>query len=344
MFSLNEISKICGVSLATTSKALNGKAGVNEVTRQRILSVARQHNYRPNRLVHAIQQGKSMTVGITCNHFRDEFMGAVVDGMLSTLYAAKYDALVISWDMCVEKGEHVLRTLAERRVDGLLMCPPAALPSAAYLQELREFGGPVVTIDQEFSGGEYDFVGSQDREGACELTEHLIALGHRKIGCLSHRKVGSGRERFEGYQQAMMRAGLAMHEKWMLDIPTHESEDAYRGASELLSSADRPTAIVAFNDYFAMQTLAAAQDLGLQVPGDVSVAGFADLNFSSFLRPRLTTVAQDPHEIGRVAASSLLAKIDRAKVSIEEPAPAKKLLPVRLVTRESTGPAPATES
>jgi DNA-binding LacI/PurR family transcriptional regulator len=334
MSSLADIARICGVSVGATSKALSGKAGVSETTRQRILSVAAQHGYRPNRLVHAIQQGKSMTVGLTCNEFRDDFAGRIVEGMLEVLYGAGYDTIIISWDLCVHEGEKVLRTLTERRVDGLLMFPPADQPSRAYLQELQSFRRPIVVVDQTFPGvEEYPFVGSQDHEGGVLATEHLIALGHTRIANIHHRKISTGRARLDGFRGAMERGGLAVREPWMRDIQSYSAEENYRHARELLSMPDRPTAIVCFNDWVAVEVLAAAQDLGLRVPEDVSVVGFGDLRVSAAIRPRLTTIAQDPIRIGRRAVAHLLEMLRGEEAA--SPALCERV-PVHVVGRDST--------
>lgn len=343
MASLAEISRICGVSLGATSKALSGKPGVSEATRQRILSVAAQHNYRPNRLVHAIQSGRSMTVGLTCNDFRDDFSGRIVEGMLEALYLSNYDAIVISWDLCVHEGEKVLRTFAERRVDGLLMFPPADQPSQAYLQELKNFNRPIVVVDQTFAGvEEYDFVGSQDFEGGVLAAEHLTGLGHRAIANIFHDKTSTGRARLEGFRSAMQKHGVAIHDKWMRRIDRYGSDEAYRHARELLAGAEPPTAIVTFNDWVAVDVVAAAHDLGKRVPEDVSVVGFADLKIASAMRPRLTTIAQDPAMIGRRAAERLLAYLQPEGGDAAAGGPTLDRVPVRLAEGDSTrsaGPA-----
>lgn len=341
MSSLAEIARICGVSLGATSKALSGKAGVSEATRQRILSVAAQHNYRPNRLVHAIQSGRSMTVGLTCNDFRDDFSGRIVEGMLEVLYGADYDAIVISWDLCVHEGEKVLRTFAERRVDGLLMFPPADQPSQAYLQELKNFRRPIVVVDQTFVGVEdYDFVGSQDFEGGALAVDHLVALGHRDIANIGLRKTSTGRARLEGFRNAMQRHGLVVHDRWMREIHRYGTDEAYRHAKELLSGPNPPTAIVGFNDWVAVDVMAAAHDLGLRVPQDLSVVGFADLRVAVGVRPRLTTVAQDPIAIGRRAAGRLLellgAQVRESEGASGPGEPIYDRIPVRLERRDST--------
>lgn len=340
MVSLSEISAICGVSLGTVSKALSGKPGVGKATRERILSVARQHNYRPNRLVHSIQRGRSMMVGITCSRFDDEFAGKIVTGMFEALFKAHYDAMVIHWERSVQEGVRALSNLAGRRVDGILMFPPAAYPEGAYLDELRTFPNPIVVIDQTWPGCEYDLVGSQDVEGAFLATEHLIELGHRRIAHIGYTHGSTGRDRLQGFQSAMMRHGVTIHEKWLRDLKGYPSEEAWELAKELLNQPERPTAIVAFNDEVALQVLSAAIDLGLRVPEDVSITGFGDLSLVRHVRPQITTVKQDPCEIGRRAVQILINRIEAKHQKQEPPAPAYERLPAQLVVRQSTGPSP----
>ncbi len=311
--------------------------------------MAAQTNYRPNRLVHAIQRGRSMTVGLTCSDFHSDFGGRIVEGMLKVLYEASYDPIVINWDLCVHEGEKVLRTFAERRVDGLLMFPPADQPSQDYLQELRNLRRPIVVVDQVFAGCEcYDFVGSQDFEGAVAATEHLLALGHRRLANIFFRQTSTGRARLEGYQHAMAQAGVAIHGKWLCEIGQYESNEAYVRTRELLASPEPPSAILCFNDWVALDVIAAATDAGLSVPRDLSVVGFADLQMSAHIRPRLTTVAQDPREIGRRAAARLVSlledreqapavgKIGEAAAVAQAAAPVSERVPVKLEVRDST--------
>lgn len=340
MVSLNRISEICGVSLGTVSKALSGKPGVGDATRERILSVAREHNYRPNRLVHAIQRGRSMMVGVTCSQFDDEFAGKIVAGIFEALYQDHYDAMVIQWERSVQDGVRALSNLAGRRVDGILMFPPAAYPEGAYLDELRSFPNPIVVVDQTWPGCGYDLVGSQDVEGAFAATEHLIELGHRRIAHLGFSHGSTGRDRLKGFQDAMIRHGVAIHEKWLRDLQSYPSEEPYELTRELLSGPDRPTAIMAFNDEVALQAMAAAADLGLSVPGDLSITGFGDLSVVRHVRPQITTVTQDPREIGRRAAKLLIKRIEEKHENQAAPAATQDRLPARLIVRQSTGPCP----
>ncbi len=341
MISLSKIAGICGVSIATVSKALRDKPGVSPDIRERVQSVARQHNYRPNRLVHALQKGRSMTIGILCSHFGEEFSGNIIDGILEVLTHAHYNALITSWERNIQENNQVLRSFLEHRVDGILMFPPASYPTGSYLEELLAFSNPIVVVDQTWPGCDFDFFGSQDAEGAFTLTEHLITLGHKDIANIHYSHSSTGAARLKGFQKAMIRHGIAVHEKWLREIRVYGSSEPHTLATELLSAHNRPTAIMAFNDLVALQVMAAATDLGIRVPEQLSVTGFADLSFAHNIRPRLTTISQDPASIGRKAAARLLASI---KNRDEDSLPGKRhieRLPVELIVRGSSAERPA---
>jgi DNA-binding LacI/PurR family transcriptional regulator len=336
MISLKQLAELCSVSEATVSKSLHNRPGVNAETREKIKKIAKQFNYQPNALVRSIQSGKTLMIGIACDHFKNIYAGMIMAGVQKTLFARGYDIIVIPWGLSDVQEADIFRTFAERRVDGLLVFPPDELPTPKYIAELRRASCPLVLIDQSWPGCEFDFIGSEDAQGAIAITDHLISLGHRKIANFYYDAVTTGRSRLEGFQSSMSHAGLAVHQKWLVNIADLQ-HDAYVQARRLLSSKDRPTAIICFNDHIAMQVLAAAWDLKIAVPDSLSVAGFADLWITEDIRPRLTTVRQDGEKIGIKAAELLLDRIkQQEKKSADEFQPRCVLIPTKLVVRDST--------
>jgi len=336
MISLKQLAKLCGVSEATVSKSLHNRPGVNAQTREKIKTIAKRFNYQPNALVRSIQSGKTLMIGIVCDHFKNIYAGMIMAGVQKTRFAHGYDMIVIPWGLSDTEGADIFRTFAERRVDGLLVFPPDELPTPRYIAELRRVSCPLVLIDQSWTGCEFDFVGSEDKPGASAITDHLISLGHRKIANFYYGAVTTGRSRLEGFQSAMAKAGLPVHQKWLVNIADLQ-HDAYVQAKQLLSREDRPTAICCFNDHIAMQVLAAAWDLKITVPAELSVAGFADLWITEDIRPRLTTIRQDGEKIGVEAAKLLLDRIKQTKKNqLDEIEPRCILLPTKLVIRDST--------
>lgn len=338
MVSMKDIAKVCDVSQAVVSKALADRPGVSPETRQRILEVARQFNYRPNALVRSLQRGQTMTIAVAANVIDDVYAGRILQAVFERLYDAGYEALVFSWDQQVRKGSHMLRSMGERRVDGLLMFPPAETPTPEYMAELRSFQRPIVLLDQAWPGADFDFVGFDDITGARRATEYLLELGHRDIANFHYRSVSTGQDRFDGYLSAMIGRGAAVREDHVIDS-RGEYDAAYDQAVRLLASPARPTAVACFNDVVALAVLAAAADAGLSVPRDLSVVGFADLPQASQVRPALTTVRQNARDLGERAVIAILDRITEARDGGRDRAALRaERLPTELVVRGSAAP------
>jgi len=330
MISLKEIGRICGLAESTVSKALKDHPLIKEETRRRVQEIARQYNYQPNALVQSIQTGRSRTIGIAYNNFRDPFAGAIMDGITDSLDDAGYEALIICWDKIVAKGARFLTRFSQRRVDGLLLFPSAKLPSAEYLNELRAFQKPIVLIDQTWPGNEFNYVGSDNVEGAALATRHLIERGLKRIGFIRNSPVSTGAERWEGFLAEMRCNGLPVEEDCCPDAmgALDFAPDLIKTA---LESPRRPEGFVCFNDNCAFNALKAASELGISIPGELSLIGFGDLPLASELaRPSLSSMSQQPEKIGRLAASTLLSLMDGGgKV------PHELRVPMALVERES---------
>lgn len=367
MVSMKEIAGVCKVSPGTVSKALAGGAGVGAKTRARIVRVAERFGYLPNALVRGIQSGRSGTVAVAASNLGDPWVALVLRGALSRLEKAGQEAIVFDWDSKVRDGAHILRTMRERRVDGLLMFPPAEIPSEEYMAELRAFDRPVVLLDQTWPHLEFDFVGTDDATGAREAVSHLLALGHRHVAILAFTAVSTGRIRLCASLEALRAGGVEVPPRFLAD-GCDSFEAAHDAARRLLRLAPgrRPTAFICFNDIVALGAVAAAADAGIAVPGDVSVTGFCDLPLASQVRPALTTVRQDPEAVGQTAAGLVARRIEsraatdaarKVDPTIRElcairsgpvrAAPAKDggdgrhvLLPTRLVVRGSTAAPP----
>jgi DNA-binding LacI/PurR family transcriptional regulator len=334
VISMKQIARLCGVSEAAVSYALRGKPKVNPRTRDRILAVAEKHHYRPNALVRSIQNKCSMTIGVAFNDFGNEYVGYILRGIMEVLHSRRYQVLIIHWETVAGEGPHILREMAERRVDGILMFPHEGTDPRTYLAEMRVFHAPMVLLDRKWPRCRYDMVGSDDRQGGFDLTAHLIALGHRKIANLHN----TAQSRSEGFRLAMRKYGVPIREEWVVQSPFEA--DMCRWTRQWLSAADRPTAIMGFNDEAAMTIFSTAYDLGLRVPQDLSITGFGDLLVGRNLRPRLTTVRQNPMQIGRRAAQLLLQRIEQhpGRDTNMPDEPEHILLPTEMVVRETTAP------
>ena len=343
MISMKNIASICGVSEATVSNTLKGKGNVGNKTRERIKLVARKYNYIPNALVRGIQDGFTRTIGIIAgNEYGDAFAGQIMKGIDKAIILEDFTAITVhlQGDSKVDGDVKLIRNFKERRVDGILVIGKH-FPKLEFMQELRSFHGSVVFIDEPAPGDEFEFVGSDDIAGAENITDHLISLGHKDIAFFGILSIHTGMNRFEGFRLSMSKHGIAVHHNWICDISNKkQAGESYNVVKELLQQKKRPSAVVCFNDLGALEVLAVAYDMGLKVPEQLSVTGFANLPISYKVRPTITTMSQDAEAIGETGAKLLLRRIAEKRASTTKKYivtnPKKIFLPTKLIIRNSS--------
>lgn len=333
-----DVASLAGVSRATVSYVINGKTalGVNisDETRQRVLNVVDELGYVVNAGAQALRRGDTKTIGVLLPLYENPFFWDVLRGVCREAHELGYKVLFTNSVLNTKKADQTVAELAEQRVDGLILLTELESLPEPMTKQLRESTRPVVEISSTTS--HFDHVKQDYGEGTKVLMSHLVELGHRRIAFLyGVHKPNQGQDRLPVYRRFLEDAGIAPDESLIYRCgPT--MEDGYRAARDLMQHADPPTAIVALNDLLGIATIRAAADLGLQVPGDVSVAGFDDIPFARFVVPRLTTVAGDPEQNGRDAVQLLIKRL-------KEPDRPNEVITARweLCVRESTGSAPA---
>lgn len=330
---LKQIAAESGVSLMTVSRALKGEGRLSAKTRKRVLDVAERLRYRPNRLVRALQTGRSGTVGVMVNLSRS-FTALLVRGIHNEL--ASHGSLPLLHFRGVNTGtapdpmelSHIHRLL-DQRVDGIIFWPSDETVPDGYLHEVWERGIPLVAVDRRLDKTRADFSGTDDEAGGRMAAEHLLALGHRRLAHVGGEPwVSTYADRRKGFERAVAGGGGTASTVSCRECDCH---DAVR---RLLASRTRPTAIFAASDLMAPGIYAAAQAAGIEIGRDLAVVGFADLAEASALVPGLTTLRQNPYAIGRQAARLVLDRIEGTAAG-EQPQ-AVRLLP-ELVVRESSG-------
>lgn len=332
-----EVAARARVSRATVSYVLNDTAKsrvpISIETRRRVIEAAEALGYEPDASARTLRSGKTREVGVLVPDMGNPHYWQLLTGIEREAHLHDY-TLLIFHSALVESEEAVgLRELAGRRIDGLVLISsfPPSWPTT--IKRLSSQHSPIVDLSNVESP--FDRVMSDYRSGTRELMDHLLGYGHRQIGFVygvASEKVGL--DRLEPYREALRAQRLPEEPELVAHCGT-TVEEGYKAARSLLGRRDRPTAIIAINDLQAITVLRAAADLGLSVPGDVSVAGFDDVPFSRLLTPSLTSVHRDTEKVGQTAFRLLLERM------------ADPLLPrrteradSRLVIRESTGPAP----
>lgn len=340
---LKDVAEVAGVSVSAASKILRNDVGrFSKQTCERVHAAAEQLGWRPNLLVSGIQTGRTRTVGVMIPPY-DSFWINVLSGIHARLEEADYLPITV-WQGDLDhfphfeedenRGVQQINRLLDRRVDGLIMWPPFSLAYHDHLADLARKNVPVVVIDHRAEQLQCDTVFTNEATATKTVAKHLLDLGHRRIACISSREAKSqtwALERREQFENAIKLQGDATVRTWRLN---RAGTNGVEVATKLLTGDFKPTALFAVTDHEARCAYEACITLGLSIPEDLSVVGFADLDFAAEMTPPLSTVRQRPREIGEEAASMVLNRLDGKLGS--EPVEAK--IAADFVMRESTGP------
>jgi|1186.fasta_scaffold138374_1 DNA-binding LacI/PurR family transcriptional regulator len=328
-----DVAALAGVGVATVSRVLNGHGGVRPSTRERVVEAIDALNYRPSSLARGLSLQRTMVVATLLPWFTNPSAVQRVRGIVEGLSGSAYDLMV--FDIESEDRQRRAFELFDRgdRADGLLVV--STLPPEAEVDRLRAAGVPCVLIDAVHSC--FPSIAVDDVAGGEIATRHLLELGHRRVALIGDPppefRFDWSRDRTRGYQLALAAAGIEVRDEYVRE-GTRLPQVARAIAAELLSLPERPTAVFAASDTQAIGVLEAARALGIDVPGDLSVIGFDDIEVAAYVG--LTTVRQPLVESGRRGAKVLLDVLARRAVE-----PLRELLPLDLVVRSTTGPAPS---
>jgi len=334
---IEDVAKKAGVSMKTVSRVFNNEPNVRERMRLRVEAAAKALNYRPNPSARSLAGNRSYLISLV---YDDPAAGSayvmeIIVGMLAACEAARYSAMLRPLDFANPGHVQAVEdAIAQHRLDGLILVPPFA-DDLKLLRRLDELGVRYSTVSAKANIG-HERIGTilDERRAAAQMVEHLIELGHRRIGHVAGPLPHGGRVwRLSGYRDALRRAGIAFDPALVYD-GGFSFESGIDGARILLDLPDPPTAIFAANDDSACGVMHEAFERGLRIPDDLSVIGFDDTPTARQVWPSLTTVRQPCREMGRIAAEQLLA-------SIRDPGAGQLVhVPYELKLRRSTGPAP----
>jgi LacI family transcriptional regulator, galactose operon repressor len=326
---IGDVAAEAGVSVATVSKVINDRYGVAEATSARVRATIEELGYHASLVGQSLRSRRTKVIGVLVRDL-EPFSAELLKGVARGIHDTGYELVVFSGcGQTADQGgweRRYLSRISGTLADGAILVTPGSID--------QTFGTPVVAVDHNAGSSTLPTVDSENLEGAVAATEHLLGLGHRRIGFLAGRAdLASASLREEGYRRALATAGIAVDEA-LVRIGGYEAATATEAAHELLELESRPTAIFAANDVTALETIAVARSLGLRVPDDLSVVGFDNVPESALADPPLTTVEQPIRQMGREAVRLLLELIEDP----ERPA-ARVVLPTRLVVRQSSGPA-----
>jgi len=325
---IHDVAEEASVSATTVSRVFNHDHLVKPDTRERVLQAARRMGYTPNAAAQSLSSGRTRSLGVILPAPHGEFFSELIRGLDEAAQESNHYLLIASSHYKQEEGASALSSLVGR-VDGLIIMTPRVQSGA--LTANIDLDMPTVFINTERGETRADLFSLENREGAERAVEHLIERGHRRIGVITG-PIGSRdvEDRMAGYRAALRAHDL---EGGPVVEGTFTQKSGYEAGKTIAGFDDPPDAIFACNDYMAIGAMAALQEEGYEVPGDIAMAGFDDIASARYASPSLTTVHIPIYEIGRRAGARLIERI-RSDAPFE---PQEFTLPHELKVRDSTG-------
>ncbi|WP_111640617.1 LacI family DNA-binding transcriptional regulator [Marinimicrobium alkaliphilum] len=334
---IDDVAKRAGVSIKTVSRVANKEPNVRPATREKVQKAMDELDYRPNLSARSLAGRKSYVIGLLFDNPSASYVLDVQTGVLSSCRARGYDLLI---HPCSYEDPEVTKEIADvirqTRVDGLILTPPVSdVPEIIEL--LNEQKIPFVRIAPAVEKENSPYVETNDQQAAFDMTQRLIELGHTRIGFITghpdHKAVAY---RYDGFREAMAESGLSIDPKLVVQ-GLNSFESGEEAARALLSRPRHPSAIFASNDDMAAGVIKVAHEMGIAIPGQLSVAGFDDSPVAHQIWPALTTVRQPIQEMARRATELLLQRVKGQKGL------SNQVLASSIIVRDSVGPAPAGE-
>lgn len=332
MSNIREVARRSGVSVATVSRTLKDPKVVSPQTRARVLKAVDEVGYRPNLLARNFSSGKSFAVMVLVPNIANPFFSRVIRGIEKAAQDQGYSVLLGDTKGQPANEQFYAGMALTNQADGLIQLD-SSYPFADKDATLAASVPMVNACERIAEDDRYPVVELDNRGAAQAIAQHLVELGHSRIGVITG-PVASPivRDRLAGFRQAMEKRGLQL-DSGRVTEGEFTMPSGQRGAEALLLAAHAPTAIFCMNDEMAIGAIHQAKKMGLTVPGDVSIAGFDNIEFSQFTDPPLTTIDQPAEALGRYAMETLRLMIDAKPLKSS-----RTILPFNLVLRESTGP------
>ena len=344
MHTMKDVARLSGVSVTTVSAVLNSREWVRPVVAQRVKEAMEALNYRPDYVARSLRTKQTNTIGMVITDIASSFYTEMVRGVQDTAREAHYSLILCNTDDQSEEEERHLITLYSQRVDGIIL-------ATTYQHEAQLPRGrrpcPVVLVDRVLPGYKGDTVVIDNVAAAYTATQHLIGLGHTRIGIISGKPgIATARDREEGFRKAMQDAHLEVPEQFA-KCGGFRMEGGYHSALELLGMPGRPTAIISCNYLMTVGLMHAMIEIGIPCPQELSIVGFDDFDtglegfsLASLFNPKLTTIRQPAYEIGRRAFEMLLQRMTTLEKAPDSGAGEILTLDAALIIRNSTAPPP----
>lgn len=333
MITIKKMAEMLGTSTTTVSNVIHGKTGeVSPAMIEKVQRLIEEYDYVPNINARNLANNKSGIIGLAIknssvkyeNYVKDPFAGELIGAIESCVRGNGYFTMLLVSDNIAE----ITSSVASWNVDGIVLLGMQTEDMVFIKSKIKK---PMVFIDCYFNNELYDYlnIGTADRQGAYEITKYVISKGHKRIAYIADNCAGVDYERFLGYKEAVLEAGIAYDDNDFIMI-THKGARLSASLEELYNRSEDYTAFVCASDYYAANIMNYLMDRGKKIPDDISVTGFDDNAYSKTVRPALSTVRQDVSEKGRLAVEKLFEIIAGERHKEKQIS-----MPVQLIIRDS---------
>lgn len=317
MATMKDIAKLAGVSTSTVSHVINKTRFVSEEISERVNHAAKELNYyAPSALARSLKVNRTQTIGMLVTTSTNPFFGEVVKGVERSCYQKGYSLILCNTEGDNERMRQSISTLLQKRVDGLiLMCDSLEGERIDVFERYPDI--PVVVMDWGPMLFTSDKIQDNSLRGGYLAVKHLIDCGHKQVGCITGPLIKhQAQMRYEGYKRAMLEAGLTFNPNWIIESD-FECEGGYQALKKMSERGTLPTAIFVSNDMMAMGVINAANELGINVPEDLSLIGYDDIHIAKFMSPSLTTIHQPKYRLGQAAVETLVRRLNDKSAEAE---------------------------
>ena len=327
MATIQDVARQAGVSAATVSRVLNNREVVSEKTAVKVEQAIHELNYEPSVLGRNLRTSESRLLLVLIPSIANPFYTEIIRGIEDTAIGQGYNILLCETGSNPQRESIYINLVRNRLADGIISMDPAV--DKVRLTELAK-NYPIIQCSEYDKTGKVSYVTIDSELAAYQAVKYLIQIGHQKIGFInSDNKYLYARDRYEGYVRALKEFDIPVNPEWICNVESVGFEEGQQAMRKLLSNVDRPTAIFADSDMSAIGALKEINANGLQVPSDIALVGFDNIDYSKMSHPTLTTISQPRYRMGSESAKMLISKIRGENV-------ANVILNHELLIREST--------
>jgi DNA-binding LacI/PurR family transcriptional regulator len=333
---IKDIARQAGVSHTTVSRALHNSPLLSVKTIQRIQNIAIELGYHPSFAARSLKTNRSQALGVIVSHIADPFFSEILQGIDDVAQANGYSLFIAAAQHDPQRERAIVQSMREHSVDGVILCSPR-LP-LEQSRQLQSYNIPIVSINNQSEEDYCYSIYHDDMDGGRQVCEYLVNLGHERIAYLGDASSGrTTRERLSGFKQVMTEYGLPVLDEYILQVNGNNPTRGLDAADYFINLPIKPTAVICYNDMLAIGIMKGFIQTGINIPQDISLTGFDNIQFSDFTLPPLTTIDQPKRFLGAEAARMMLAQLSSTDFPVASE-PIIRRLKGMLLIRQSTAP------